>query len=72
MRRGARRTDANITESLFSSRKENQVQYMILIYGNENEFAQLADQATKERMYAAFNKTRLTSGLRALLAPAAN
>ena len=32
------------------------MQYMILIYGNENEFAQLGDQATKETMYAAFNK----------------
>ncbi len=39
------------------------MQYMILIYGNENEFAQLADQATKERMYAAFNK--YTTDLRA-------
>jgi hypothetical protein len=32
------------------------VQYMILIYGNENEFAQLAQGAAKGQMYAAFEQ----------------
>ena len=39
------------------------MQYMILIYGNENEFAQLAEDAAKQKMYAAFD--RYTSDLKA-------
>jgi hypothetical protein len=32
------------------------VQYMILIYGNENEFAQMAQGATREQLYEAFKQ----------------
>ena len=32
------------------------MQYMILIYGNENEFAQLGHGATREQMYEAFKQ----------------
>jgi len=39
-----------------SVKKDSLVQYMILIYGNENEFAQLAQGPAKERMYAAFEQ----------------
>jgi hypothetical protein len=32
------------------------VQYMILIYGNENEFAQVVEGKAREQMYAAFEQ----------------